>query len=158
MWQVQHADTMHPDQDPGWTSVPPVVEHKVVELEYQRRNLVPAEAKRQAFWECAACDFPFSSGSSGGDINRGAAHVMRHAEQRCGGKLVINTSLTLQFDHSHLDGPFRAYLRQSADSMPHCHPEVTIVSSHLRSDTQWAAAARYSLRTSTRRPVKCTVV
>ena len=61
-------------------AVPPAIKQKVVEAEYRRRNLVPVEVERQASWECAACDFPMSSGGAG--LNRTAGSVMRHAEQR----------------------------------------------------------------------------
>ena len=71
---------MHREKSPEWIIVPSVIEQKVVELEYRRRNLISAEVERQAFWECAACDFPFSSGSP--NLNRTVADVMQHAQQR----------------------------------------------------------------------------
>ena len=71
---------MHRDEVLEWILVHPTIEQKVAGLEYHRRNPVAAEAERQAFWECAACDFPLLNGSI--DPNRGASNVMRHAEQR----------------------------------------------------------------------------
>lgn len=62
------------------------------------------------------------------------------------GSLRQDVLLTLRHDHRHPEGPSESYLRKSADSEPYCHPEILIVSPHLRRDAQlvqgWISAIR----------------
>lgn len=88
-------ETVHLDQSPEWMAVPPAIKQKVVEVEYCHHSLISMEVERQASWECAACDF--LTQRSGAELDRSAANVMRHAEQRY---ILITVGPTLNLAHS----------------------------------------------------------